>query len=226
MKDMASTYVATFRLDRRGVMVFGAGVVFMVAMVLLGYIVDDDLRAYGIKVLQQRKEPVMGLVFLFAFGFPLGVVVVIAGVLLMCKVQTTRVVAIILSGSLLVSLAVLTPAVFGHELSRAYFGIGGMAIATCMVVSFWYWAQHRASLPQEAIFDADIKALGYLCFGLAAWNTCGLATMPSFGLSPETMLAQGMRPFAIGQAKAIMAYFVLGWLFTALGFYKSAKKQP
>ena len=95
----------------------------------------------------------------------------------------------------------------------------------CMVVSFWYWSKCRATLTQQARLVSDIKALGYLCFGLAAWNTCGLASMPSLGLYPETMLAQGMRPFAIGQAKAIMAYFVLGWLFTALGFYKSVKNQ-
>ena len=46
---------------------------------------------------------------------------------------------------------------------------------------------------------------------------------PSFGLYPQTMLDQGMRPFAVGQAKTIMAYFVLGWWFTAVGLYKSIK---
>jgi len=225
MKEIASTYVATVQQDRKGLMVFAAGVVFMVAMLFVGYGIDDDLRTYGMKVLQERKDPVMGMVFLFAFGFPLGLVAVIAGALLMCKAPALRVATVALSGGLLVSLAALTPAVFGRELSNAYFGAGGLTIATCMVVSFWYWSGYRATLPPMAKNTADIKALGYLCFGLAAWNTCGLATMPSFGLYPDTMLAQGMRPFAIGQAKAIMADFVLGWLFTAWGFYKAAQSR-
>lgn len=223
MKSIASSYPLTDRCDIRGVIVFSAGVVVMLVMVLLGYAIDDDLRTYGMKVLQERNDPVMGLVFLFAFGFPLGVVAVIAGALLMCNTSAKRVIAMTLSGALLVSLAVLTPAVFGREINHAYFGSGGMIIAACMVVSFWYWSRYRVVLSRQAKNEADIKALGYLCFGLAAWNTCGLATMPSFGLYPDTMIAQGMRPFAIGQAKAIMADFVLGWVFTAWGFYLSAK---
>jgi len=225
MKDMASSYAVMVQRDRKGVIIFAAGVVFMITMVLLGYAIDDDLRTYGMKVLQERNDPVMGLVFLFAFGFPLGIVCVIAGSLLLSAAPAARVLVVVLSGALLASLAALTPAVFGHDLSRAYFGTGGMIIAACMIVSFWYWSQYRAALPQAAKNVADIKALGYLCFGLAAWNTCGLATMPSFGLYPQTMLAQGMRPFAIGQAKAVMAYFVLGWLFTAWGFYQSVNHR-
>jgi hypothetical protein len=223
MKEISSYYVVVAGHERKGAMVFTAGVVFMAAMIFLGYSIDDELRTYGIKALQERNDPVMGLVFLFAFGFPLGVVTVVAGALFMGQARAARVVAMTLSGVLLVSLAALTPAVFGRELSKAYFGTGGMIIAVCMVVSFWYWTRYRSALPQAARSVADIKALGYMCFGLAAWNTCGFATMPSFGLYPDLMLAQGVRPFAIGQAKAIMAYFVLGWVFTALGFYKSAK---
>ena len=49
-------------------------------------------------------------------------------------------------------------------------------------------------------------------------HTCGFSAAPSFGLFPEKMLEYGVRPFAIGQAKVIMAYFVLGWILTAIGF--------
>jgi hypothetical protein len=222
-QEITSTYQTSVGQDRKGIIVFFIGAVLMVAMMFVGYSVEDELTAYGMKVLEERRDPVMSLVFLFAFGFPLGIVATMAGAMVMGKTPVLRIAAIVLSGVGLVSLAALVPAIFGREINGAYFGTGGITILIAMVISFWYWAQYRAGLVATARIAADIKALGYLCFGLAAWNTCGLASLPSFGLYPETMLAQGMRPFAIGQAKAIMAYFVLGWLFTAVGIYKSTR---
>ena len=222
-QPVSPTYQTVVSQDRKGIAVFSAGVVIMAAMMLLGYSIEGELTTYGVKVLEERQDPIMGLVFLFAFGFPLGIVSTMAGALMMGKAHNARLLAIVISGVMLVSLAALVPAIFGRDISGVYFGGGGITILLAMVVSFWYWAQYRAGLNAAAKTAADIKALGYVCFGLAAWNTCGLASLPSFGLYPETMLEQGMRPFAIGQAKAIMAYFVLGWVFTAVGFYKSTK---
>ena len=222
-REIASTYQTAVAQNRKGIVLFFAGALVMVGMMFLGYSIEEELTTVGMRTLEERHDPVMGLVFLFAFGFPLGIVALLAGALLMCQVRVAKVLAILISGSLLVSLAALVPTIFGRETGGLYFGAGGISILTAIVVSFWYWAQYRAALNGAAATAADIKALGYLCFGLAAWNTCGLASLPSFGLYPETMLAQGMRPFAVGQAKAIMAYFVLGWVFTAVGFYKTVK---
>ena len=222
-QEVTSVYHAGIGQDRKGLILFCVGAVLMVAMMFLGYSIEDELTTQGMRALEERRDPLMGFVFLFAFGFPLGIVALLAGALMMCKTRAVRVFAMIIGSVLLVSLAALVPTVFGRETSGAYFGTGGITILIAIVVSFWYWAQYRAGLNAAAKNVADIKALGYLCFGLAAWNTCGLASVPSFGLYPEIMLEQGMRPFAIGQAKAIMAYFVLGWVFTAVGFYKSVK---
>ena len=222
-QEVTSAYHAGVGQDRKGLILFSVGAVVMVSMMFLGYSIEDELTTYGMRVLEERRDPVIGLVFLFAFGFPLGIVALMAGALMMCKTNAVKLLTISVSGVILVSLAALVPSVFGRETSGAYFGVGGITILIAIVVSFWYWAQYRAGLNSAAKNVTDIKALGYLCFGLAAWNTCGLASVPSFGLYPEIMLEQGMRPFAIGQAKAIMAYFVLGWVFTAVGFYKSVK---
>ena len=222
-QEVTTAYETPVSHDRTGIAIFSAGVVLMVAMLFLGYVIEPTLTTYGMKALEERQDPVMGLVFLFAFGFPLGIVGALAGAMLMSKTRLSRITTIVVSGLLLVSIPVVVPGVFGREISGAYFGAGGITILVCMAFSFWYWAQYRAGLNAAAQTATDIKALGYLCFGLAAWNTCGLASIPSFGLYPQTMLEQGMRPFAIGQAKAIMAYFVLGWVLTAVGFYKAAK---
>jgi hypothetical protein len=69
----------------------------------------------------------------------------------------------------------------------------------------------------------DLQAIGYFCFALAAWNSCGFGSVPSFALFPEKMIALGTRDFAVGQLKSIMAFFVLGWLFTMLGFFKASR---
>ena len=60
-------------------------------------------------------------------------------------------------------------------------------------------------------------------FALAAWNMCGFGGAPSFALFPEKMLTHDSQAFAIGQLKSVMAFIVLGWLFTALGFFMAAR---
>ena len=49
--------------------------------------------------------------------------------------------------------------------------------------------------------------------------------MPSFGLEPNIMLAMGSQAFAVGQMKAIMALFMLGWIFPLLGLRLAGKRS-
>ena len=62
--------------------------------------------------------------------------------------------------------------------------------------------------------------MGYLCFALAAWNLCGVGVIPGMALYPEKMLALEPRFFAVAQMKAVMAFFLLGWIFTVIGIRK------
>lgn len=210
---------------RKGVTLFLTGALLMIGVLFLGSSIEGELMSHGLKVLAEGREPVMGLILLFAFGFPLGIVITLVGALLISNTGTKAVVRYFIVGFLLVILSALVPQIFGPHTGGIYFGSGGVTIMVAMVISFWFWAQYRSQQPVDERKSGDLKALGYLCFGLAAWNTCGLATMPSFGLFPELMIQQGMRPFAVGQAKAIMAYFVIGWLFTAAGMYVKAKSN-
>jgi hypothetical protein len=211
--------------DRKGVVFFLTGTILMVGVLLLGSSIENELMSHGLKVLEERRDPVMGLILLFAFGFPLGIVITLVGALLISNTSKNAVVSYFIVGFMLVILSALIPQIFGPDTGGIYFGSGGVIIMVAMVVSFWFWAQDRSKQHVDDRKPSDLKALGYLCFGLAAWNSCGLASMPSFGLFPELMIQQGMRPFAVGQAKAIMAYFVIGWLFTAAGMYLKAKSN-
>lgn len=210
---------------RLGSIIFLFGIAFILATVLLGYQLEPVLQKKTLQQLTQSQDPMMAMVLIFAFGFPLGVVALFAGVLIICRENLSKTITIIAIGVLLVSLAAVVPAVFGREIDAIYFGAGGWAILLSVIISFWFWAQHRSRLEASARAVSDLKALGYVCFALAAWSVCGFATMPSFALYPEKMIELGARPFAIGQLKAVMAYFVLGWIFTAAGFYKSISSK-
>ena len=195
----------------------------MTGVLFLGGSIESELTTHGLKSLEARRDPVMGLILLFAFGFPLGMVFTLVGALLISNTGKQSVMPYFFTGFALVILSALLPQIFGPGTGGIYFGSGGVIIMIAIVISFWFWAEERSRQPIDERNSGDLKALGYLCFGLAAWNTCGLASMPSFGLFPELMIQQEMRPFAVGQAKSIMAYFVIGWLLTAAGMFVKAK---
>lgn len=202
---------------------FLAGVVVSALALAVGYYIEEDLYTLGIRTLIEGQDPRLLLVMAFSFGIPLGFPILLLAAMRSSEGRGGRLAVIAVTGLLLVSLPYVVPELFGWETGRAFFGIGGALIYVGVAVSTWYWGHHRRQLPETARKAADLKALGYLCFAMAAWGVCGLTSMPSFGLHPQTMLDQGVRPFAVGQAKAVMVYFVLGWLFTALGIFKSAR---
>jgi hypothetical protein len=204
----------------------------MIAAVISGLFMEEDLLAKVMHEIQYNRIPigevppsVMGRVSLFAFGLPLGLVALLGSSLMLSRERSARIRLMILWGFLIFSLVILVPKIFGREIGDLYFGAGGFIILGAIIASFWFWAKYRSDLNAALKSSADFKALGYLCFGIAAWQICGFSAAPSFALFPEEMLQYGVRPFAIGQAKAIMAYFVFGWVFTAIGWYKSSSAR-
>lgn len=200
----------------------------MIAAVISGLFLKEDLLAKVMHEIQYNRIPigevppsVMGRVSLFAFGLPLGLVALFGCSLMLSRERSAKIRLMLLWAFLIFSLVILVPKIFGREVGDLYFGTGGFIILGAIIASFWLWARYRTGLNAALKPAADFKALGYLCFGIAAWQICGFSAAPSFALFPEEMLQYDVRPFAIGQAKAIMAYFVFGWIFTAIGLYKS-----
>ena len=87
------------------------------------------------------------------------------------------------------------------------------------------WGRYRASLPPQARSASDLQAVGYFCFALAAWNSCGVGGMPGFALYPDRMQQLETHFIAVVNLKAAMAFFVLGWLFTFLSFYRTWRSR-
>ena len=210
--------------DRFGKSLFFLGALVMILAVVLGTAIDDTANNLGLEAIKKNDSGMLALLMVFAFGFPLGVVLLAVGAVMIGGKLFSRYTNLLIGAGFLISLVVLVPMIFSREVSAVYFGSGGVTILTLVVISAWFWSQYRLNLIERDRNILDIKGIGYVCFALAAWNLCGFAGFPSFALSPEKMLEFGAKPFAVGQLKAIMAYLVLGWAATAYGYYRAAQQ--
>ncbi len=209
---------------RAGILVFFAGLTVMALSAVMGKVLQSRLFEVGITGFQQDHGIAgMVLAMVFFFSFPAGLVICLMGAVTMSKSLTGRVWPFALLAIPGVAVVILVPMVFGRELSASYFGIGGVSILVLSAATIYYWGSYRSRQPGSRHGALDLQAIGYLCFALAAWNSCGFGSVPSFALFPEKMIALGSRDFAVGQLKSIMAFFVLGWLFTMLGFFKASR---
>lgn len=210
--------------NRAAVAVFFSGLAVMAVSVVMGEVLQSQLYELGIAGYQQIHG-VAGMIpaFAFFFSFPAGFVICLVGAASMRRSLGARVWPFALLVVPGVAIVVIVPMIFGRELSPNYFGTGGVLILLLCAATIYYWGSYRARQPASRHGALDLQAIGYFCFALAAWNSCGFGSVPSFGLFPEKMIALGTGEFAIGQLKAIMALFVLGWLFTTLGFVKAAR---
>jgi hypothetical protein len=209
---------------RAGILVFLAGLTVMALSAIMGKVLQSRLFELGMTGFQQ-DHGLTGMVpaMVFFFGFPVGWVICLMGAVTMSKSLAGRVWPFALLAIPGIAVVILVPMIFGRGLSASYFGIGGTLILVLSAATVYYWGSYRARQPGSRHAALDLQAIGYLCFALAAWNSCGFGSVPSFALFPEKMIALGSRDFAVGQLKSIMAFFVLGWLFTMLGFFKASR---
>lgn len=211
-------------MQRLGIGIYIIGLVLMVGDVIYGKQIQSEVAMLGFVGIQAKYgDSGLFKLLLFAFSFALGVGLSLLGAALLGGTANSRSGRIGAIALLLVLVPILVPGIFSTQHSPSYFGYGGMAILVLVAASFWFWGQYRLRLTGPMRAAADLQGLGLLAFALAAWNLCGFAGMPGFAIYPEKMLALTAVPFAVGQLKAVMALFVLGWVFSALGFYQAAR---
>ena len=210
--------------QRLGVIVYLAGLAIMIGDVIYGKQIQAEVAALGLAGIQAKYGDAGGLkLLLFAFAFPLGVGVSLLGAALFGGTAKSRAGRIGGIALLVVLAPILTPGIFGTQHSPIFFGYGGMSILVLVAASMWFWGRYRMRLPDAMRPAADWQGLGYLAFALAAWNLCGFGGMPSFAVYPEKMIALDAIPFAVGQLKAVMSLFILGWIFTVFGLHRAAQ---
>ena len=209
---------------RLGLVIFLCGLAIAVGDVIYGKLIQAEVAALGLAGIQARYGDAGGLkLLLFAFAFPLGVGVSLLGAALFGGTANSCVGRIGGIALLVVLVPILTPGIFGSQHSPNYFGYGGMSILPLVAAAMWFWGKYRMRLSDAMRPAADWQGLGLLAFALVAWNLCGFGGMPSFAVYPEKMIALNAIPFAVGQLKAVMALFVLGWIFTVLGLRRAAQ---
>ena len=210
--------------QRIGLMLFLLGVAVMIGDVGYGKLIQGEVTELGIAGILAKNGELAGLrLLLFAFAFPLAAGLSLLGAALFGGTAQTRAGRIGGLALLVALVPLLAPGVFGTQHGPAYFGYGGMLILLLVALAMWFWGQYRLRLSEVARPAADWQGLGLLAFALAAWNLCGFGGMPGFAVYPEKMLALKAVPFAVGQLKAVMALFILGWIFTVLGLRRAAR---
>ena len=215
--------------SRKGLFIFA--IFICIVPFIIDAFVDNELFSRVMFYLQQRKLPPFEeikpyqllLTTLFAFGVPIGMMIAFIFAIRRNEKKSSHIRRFTITSFLLLLLVGITPALLGREMTIGLFGVTGFIILTSVMVTYWFISRYRFTLKKDSQLALDYKLLGYLCFGIVTWQVCGFATSPGYAIFPEKMIDLGVRPFAIGQLKSITMYFTLGWVFTAVGFYKNYK---
>jgi len=214
-------------MHRIGITLFVAGLVIMIGDLVWGKTIQAEVARLGMSGIESEQGPTGLLKLLaFAFSFPLGMGISLLGAASLGGTASSRLGRIGGVSLLLILTPMFLPEVAGKNPSAGYFGLGGIAIMLLVATAMWFWGRFRMRLNDARRAAADWQGLGYLAFGLAAWNLCGFGSMPSFALQPDKMISLNAIPFATGQLKSIMALFIIGWLFTAIGLHRAIRANP
>jgi hypothetical protein len=209
-----------------GLILFLLGAVVTAAVVVMGKLYMPELQGPdALPLARLHGTPAMLKLSVFGYGFPLGLGLCVVGAATLGRAGARRAGLLAAAALAGVGIVIAVPHLFGDQRSPLYFGVGGVAILALFLLTAWSWGVHRRSLTPGLRAAADLQALGYLCFAIAAWNACGAGGMPGFALDPERVLALGTGAMATARFKVVMAFFVLGWLLTLLGFRRAIRCQ-
>ena len=198
-----------------GLVLFWIAVVWAILWGVIGsFILGPIVRNLTMDEVNQTMWAIDGPWFFTwgVLGVPVGSLVALIGILLHAGAKGSTVAKYGVGGFLALVIAMSTGMV-GHI--PLLFGVGGTLILLFFIGILRLWAKERTALKDAAAAAADLKLIGYVFLVIAAWFTCGTASMP-FGRAFENV--EPTTPLHI------MVVFVLGWLFLFLGYQKASKK--
>jgi hypothetical protein len=210
-------------MQRFSVLLYVTGVLLMAGDVWIGKTIQPEVTALGLAGIEaQQGERGLAKILLFAFSYPLGVALCLMGATLRLNTVSSRFGRIGGFAMLVLIVPLLSPAVLGKQHSPYYFGLGGITLLGLTALAMWYWGKFRARASAALRPAVDWQGLGIFAFALAAWNLCGVGGMPGFAIYPDKVNALQSLSFVVPQLKAVMALFILGFLFTVLGLRRAA----
>ena len=198
-----------------GLILFWIGVIWIIFQGVIGSIFGNSaLHALTFDELNQSKWAIMGpLMMVYGFSIQLGALVAGVGLLIYSGAKGSTVWKFGIG--ILLAFIIATPL----QLTGYFpplFGIGGTLILLFFIGIIWLWAKERIALKGSSATAANFKLVGYVFMLTANWYICAIVARPFF------KAFEGQPP---ANPIHIMIFFVLGWLFLFLGYYKSRKKQ-
>ncbi|MFC1988900.1 hypothetical protein ACFLVJ_03620 [Chloroflexota bacterium] len=160
------------------------------------------------------------LFLIWALSTPLGAILACVGLLIYTRSKGSHIWLFGVGVTLLLVIIGFLP-IPGY--SPPIFGIGGGLAMTLFLITIWFWTKRRQLLEGSARTAADLQLVGFVFFLVGMWYLCGLLGPPAYLLNPDKVQQFGSLQGAQASAVQIFIYFVLGWLFTFLSQYKSAK---
>jgi len=191
--------------------IFGIGTLYMLLMGWLSsWWVVPVIRQAGLEGL-----PGTAFFFFWQLAAPVGALLVAIGAAWVAGVERPRK-AIIIGGSLVVTIWLIVSMGAFKQVSPPIFGIGGGLISLAFLGSLWEWARSRPGLSCAARTGADYGMAGQVFYLIAAWYLCGLLGAPTFLLRPEQAMTILPESSAISLGTTILICMTLGSVFTYL----------
>jgi hypothetical protein len=197
-----------------GLILFWVAVLWAILMGVFASIsVATTFRGATMEDVNQTMWAVTGPWFmLWGLGTPVGIILAGIGMLLYAGRRVS--IALIYGiGIILVAYLAMMAISLGHI--PPLFGIGGTVILLSFTGILWLWAKERKALGDAPTIGSDLKLIGYVFMAVAAWFTCGMASVPFL------KLYEGETP---SSPIHVLINLALGWLFLFLGHYKSRKQ--
>lgn len=201
-------------MKKIGLALFWIAVIWIILVGVFASIsVSTAFRGSTMDEVSQTMWALTGPWFLlWGFGPPLGMLAAGIGILLHSGAKGSTVLISGIGISLALVLGMMA-ASLGHI--PPLFGIGGTLILLCFIGILWLWAKERRDLKDSSATGADLKLVGYVFMAIAAWFTCGIASIPFLKVLADETPTSPIH---------VMIYLALGWIFLFLGHYKSHKQ--
>jgi hypothetical protein len=196
---------------KAGWVVFGFGALYMFLMGWLSsWWVVPTIRQLGLEGL-----PGTAFFFVWQLAAPVGALLVAIGAAFIARVERSGK-ALIIGGSLVVTIWLILSMGAIRQVVAPIFGIGGGLISLAFLGALWDWARSRPGLSRIARKGADFGMAGFVFYLIAAWYLCGLLGAPTFLLRPELALTILPENSAISLGTTILLFMTLGSVFSFL----------
>jgi len=193
---------------KTGWVILGVGALYMLIMGWLSsWWVVPTIRQTGLEGI-----PGTAFFFFWQLAAPVGALLVAIGATFVAGVERPRK-AIVIGGSLVVTIWLVVSMGAIKQVIPPVFGIGGGVITLAFLGAMWDWARSRPGLSSAARTGADLGMAGNVFYLIAAWYLCGLLGAPTFLLRPEQAMTILPENAAISLGTTILICLTLGSVF-------------